>query len=101
MVADAEVAAIDNSVLGSFPSFLPATALIPNCPPMVGLAATLGTTVIPEPLCEVSGFLCGWKMFRIKSPKSYCLLWLYDGVFDFWARKVSAFNESADALIWA
>jgi len=59
VVMDAEVAATENSVLGSVPSFLPATALMPSCPPMVGLAATLGTTVMPDLLCNESGFFFG------------------------------------------
>ena len=48
VVIEADVAATDNRVLGSFPNFLPATALIPICDPMVGLDATLGMMVIPD-----------------------------------------------------
>ena len=39
----------------------PPRPLYPPWKPMVGLAAMLGTIVIPELLCKVSGFLFGMK----------------------------------------
>ena len=59
VVIEADVAATEKSVLGSLPNLLPATALIPNWAPMVGLAAMLGTTVIPDLLRNVSAFFFG------------------------------------------
>src|ERR1700733_12649296 len=73
VVMDADVAPTDSSVLGSPPSLVPTTALMPACAPMVGLAATFGTMIIPELLCAVSALRCGWMIVRERSPKSYCL----------------------------
>lgn len=48
VVIEADVAATESRVFGSFPNFFPATALIPICEPIVGLDATLGMMVIPD-----------------------------------------------------
>src|SRR3569833_4689362 len=96
VVIEAEVAPMDNRVFGSSPSFLPPTALIPAWKPMVGLAETFGTTVIPEPRCKLSGFRPGWSRFRDRSPKSYCLYRPGFGgyIFLFWVLCVLALSES-------
>src|SRR3569833_2560224 len=96
VVIEAEVAPMDNRVFGSSPSFLPPTALIPAWKPMVGLAETFGTTVIPEPRCKLSGFRPGWSRFRDRSPKSYCLYRPGLGGYIFlpWAPSESALSES-------
>ncbi len=103
LVIEADVAATDNKVFGSLPNLRPATAFIPNCAPMVGLAAILGTIVIPDLLRSVSAFFFGVKTFRIKSLKSYCLLMFSTGLLAFCAfiRRESAFNESAGVTTWA
>src|SRR5580704_11633317 len=102
VVIDAEVAPTDNSVLGSLPNLMPATALIPAWAPMVGLAATLGTMVMPDLLCKVSAFLPGWSIFLAKSPKSYCLFRLYYGlwILYFLIRNESALSESTGGATW-
>jgi len=103
---DADVAATDNSVLGSVPSFLPATALMPICDPMVGLDAILGITVMPDDfLFGASAGRPGCSMLRTRSPKSYCLYKVSVGlagctVFSL-MRSESAFTESAGTCTWA
>ena len=95
VVMDAEVAATENKVLGSFPNLLPATAFIPAWKPIVGLAAILGITVMPERLWVESFFLWGNMTWLTKSPKSYCCS-RFSTVFCLPAfmRNESAFRES-------
>lgn len=71
VVMDAEVAATENNVLGSLPSLLPATALMPSWNPMVGLAAIFGTTVMGDRFLLVSVFLPGCKIVWKRSDTSY------------------------------
>src|ERR1700729_3218036 len=99
VVMEAEVAPVEKRVLGSVPSFFPATALMPACAPMVGLAATLGTTVIPELLwLGLTGLL--WKrMAWVRSPKSYCPV-VFSRRVGFSFFRESAFNESAGWPTW-
>lgn len=106
VVIEADVAATDNKVLGSVPNFLPATALIPICDPMVGLDAMLGIIVIPDDfLFGASAGLPGCNMLRIRSPKSYCLYKVSVGLAGCTTfslmRSESAFTESEGACTWA
>ncbi len=48
MVIVADVPATDIKVVGSSPIVTPATALMPICAPILGLAATFGIMVIPD-----------------------------------------------------
>src|ERR1700743_267836 len=99
VVMEAEVAPVEKRVLGSVPSFLPATALMPAWAPMVGLAATLGTTVIPEVLWfGLIGLL--WKrMAWVRSPKSYWPV-VFSRRVGFGCLRESAFRESAGWPTW-
>ena len=102
---EADVAATDSRVFGSFPNFLPATALMPICDPIVGLEATLGIIVMPDDfLPGASAGRPGCNMLRTRSPKSYCLYKVsvaLTGCTTFsLMRKESAFTESAGTCTW-
>jgi len=105
VVIDADVAATESNVFGSFPNFLPATALIPICEPMVGLDAILGITVIPDDfLLGGEAGLPGCSILRTRSPKSYCLYKVSVGLagcitFSL-MRSESALTESAGTCTW-
>jgi hypothetical protein len=54
---EADVSATDSNVPGSFPNFIPATALIPICDPIVGFEAILGIMIIPDFFFSLAGAL--------------------------------------------
>src|ERR1700722_12036104 len=94
-----EVAPTEKRVLGSLPNFRPATALIPAWAPMVGLAATLGTMMIPDLLWPGSTGLLWKRTARVRSPKSYWRARFSFG-FGLLATRESDFNESAGWPTW-
>jgi hypothetical protein len=102
VVMEAEVAATENNVLGSLPSLLPATALIPSWNPMVGLAAIFGTTVMGDRFLVVSAFLLGCRILWKRSDTSYCRPRFSAAPCSLPAskRSESAFNESAGTPAW-
>src|SRR4051812_18972777 len=103
VVIEADVAATDISVRGSFPNFRPATALIPIWKPIVGFADMLGIIVIPDLLWSESGCLFGRKISLKRSPTSYCIRRLSAGAGarPETMRRESTFNESAGGATWA
>src|ERR1044072_4171758 len=100
VVMEAEVAATDIYVLGFEPNTLPATALIPNWKPMVGLAAIFGTTVMADLLRSESSVLFGCSTSLIMSPISYCLFKFSLGDFSIGLAWTPEREVSPGALSW-
>lgn len=92
VVMEAEVAAMDISVFGVFPSTFPATAFIPICAPILGLYATLGIMVTGDFFLDTFSFFFEWKILENRSPTSY---WVFKESFF-----VVIFNES-EGWTWA